>query len=172
MPRAGRVAAAGSAAAIAALAAATIAATAPAPIDPAGYGRMIAGLKGRVVVVNMWATWCEPCREEFPDFVRLHREMRGRGLEVVAISMDLPDRRDSAVIPFLASVGAAFPTYLKSAGDDEAFINAVDPGWSGGLPATFVYDARGRRVKNLSGSITFEQLRRAVDPLLEGAPGR
>ena len=135
-------------------------------IDRAGYVAMLANLKGRPVVVNMWATWCEPCREEFPDLVKLHREMGDRGAQVVAISMDLASALESEVIPFLESQKAAFPLYIKSPGDDDAFINEVSPSWSGGLPATFVYDASGKLVKEITGQMTLRELREIVTPLL------
>src|SRR5881628_3350131 len=110
------------------------AATAPplqvAPIDQRGYARLLAEMKGRPLVVNVWATWCDPCREEFPDLVRLHREMGPRGVEVAAISLDLASALSTDVVPFLSSHGAAFHLYIKSAGGDEEFINALDPNWS------------------------------------------
>ncbi len=135
-------------------------------IDRQGYAGMLAGLKGRPVVVSMWATWCVPCREEFPDLVKLHREMGARGVQVVAVSLDLSSALESEVVPFLKAQGAAFPVYIKSPGDDDAFINAVSPAWSGALPSTFVYDASGKLVEEITGPTTFDALRGIVTPLL------
>ncbi len=94
-----------------------------------------------VVVVNVWATWCIPCREEFPDLLRLRRSYRDRGLRLVLVSGDFPSERDAA-LGFLAEQGVDFPTYLKEGGDME-FIDTLDKRWSGALPATFVYDSSG-----------------------------
>ena len=129
---------------------------------------MLASHKGHPVVVNMWATWCDPCREEFPDLVRLHRELGGGGLQVVAISMDMGSVLESAVIPFLKAQGASLPAYIRdgSVENDEDFINAVDPEWSGALPATFIYDGNGRLAKKILGPTTYSQLKEAVTPLL------
>jgi thiol-disulfide isomerase/thioredoxin len=135
-------------------------------IDRQGYAGMLAGLKGRPVVVNMWATWCVPCREEFPDLVKLHREMGARGVQVVAISLDLSSALESDVVPFLEAQGATFPVYIKSPGDDDGFINAVSPAWSGALPSTFVYDASGKLVEEITGPTTFDALGGIVTPLL------
>src|SRR5678816_2203867 len=110
------------------------------PIDSPGYLRLVSSMKGHPLVVNVWATWCDPCREEFPDIVRFHREMGPRGVEVAAISLDMPSALKTDVVPFLAANGATFHLFLKTPGGDEEFINTVDPGWSGALPATFVYD--------------------------------
>ncbi|HEY3175237.1 MAG TPA: TlpA disulfide reductase family protein [Candidatus Polarisedimenticolia bacterium] len=141
-------------------------------IDRRGFAAMLASHKGRPVVVNMWATWCDPCREEFPDLVKLHRELGGRGLRVIAISMDMASALEGAVIPFLDAQGASFPAYIRdaSAENDEDFINAVDKEWSGSLPATFVYDREGRLVKRIIGPTSFVQLKAAVTPLLQAAP--
>ncbi len=158
-------------AAAAAVAGATYgAATAPPvtvkSIDRRGYAGMLASLKGRPVVVNMWATWCVPCREEFPDLVKLHREMGVRGVQIVAVSLDLSSALESEVVPFIKAQRAAFPVYIKSPGDDDAFINAVSPAWSGALPSTFVYDASGKLVEEITGPTTFDNLRGIVTPLL------
>jgi thiol-disulfide isomerase/thioredoxin len=158
------------------LAAAVMAAAAAAPpstpgvrgIDGKGFAAMLASHEGHPVVVNMWATWCDPCREEFPDLVKLHREMGGRGLRVVAISMDMASALETGVIPFLKARGATFPSYIRdgSVENDEEFINTIDREWSGALPATFVYDREGRLAKRIIGPTSFGQLREVVTPLL------
>jgi thiol-disulfide isomerase/thioredoxin len=97
---------------------------------------------GKAVLVNVWATWCGPCREEFPDLVRLARNYRGRGLTVLLVSADF-DTELPAVKQFLARQGVDFPTFIKS-GKDMALINAFDPRWTGAIPATFLYDGTGK----------------------------
>ncbi|MGH9866726.1 MAG: TlpA disulfide reductase family protein [Candidatus Polarisedimenticolia bacterium] len=136
------------------------------PIDRDGLSSLLRAQRGRVVVLNMWATWCEPCREEFPAFVALDRELRDLGVSVLAVSLDSASALETEVRPFLASQGASFSCFIKSPGDDDAFINAIDPTWSGALPATFLYDQTGRRIQAFSGTVTLERLRRAVTPLL------
>jgi len=138
----------------------------PRPIHPAGYAKLLSEHKGRALVVNMWATWCEPCREEFPELVKLHREASRRGVDLVAISLDLPASLDSEVIPFLEKQQVTFATYIKDPGNDEVFINTVDGSWSGALPATFVYDRSGRMVQRISGVTTFKKLMEILEPLL------
>lgn len=122
----------------------------------------------KAVVVNLWATWCTPCREEFPDLMRFHRAFQDQGVALVLVSGDFPSDTQPAR-EFLASQGVNFPSYLKS-GKDEEFINAFDPAWSGALPATFVYDARGQRKHSFLGPITYQSLETAVAPLLGATP--
>ncbi|HKY30994.1 MAG TPA: TlpA disulfide reductase family protein [Candidatus Polarisedimenticolia bacterium] len=135
-------------------------------IDRQGYAELIERLRGKAVVVNMWATWCEPCREEFPELVRFHEAVKGRGGTVVAVSLDPPSAADLDIKPFLASQSATFPAYVKRPGDDDAFINTIDPAWSGALPATFIYDREGRRIRSFFGPVTEARLRKEVEPLL------
>ncbi len=135
-------------------------------IDKDGLASELSRQRGRAVLLNFWATWCEPCREEFPLFVSLDREMRSRGLSVISVSLDAPSTLEESVRPFLATQNASFSCFIKSAGGDDPFINAIDPAWSGALPATFVYDAEGRRIHSFFGAVTREQLTKAVTPLL------
>ncbi len=117
-----------------------------------------------VVLVNVWATWCLPCRQEFPDIVRLRNSWQGRGLRVFFVSGDFESELP-AVKGFLAEQGVDFPTYLKQ-GKDMAFIDAFDPKWSGALPATFLYDRRGIRRRSLFGKSSYDRLESAVRELL------
>jgi len=93
------------------------------------------------VLVNVWATWCAPCREEFPDLMRVHEEYREQGLRMVLVSADFEDQEADAR-RFLASQGVDFPSFIKT-GDDMEFIEGMDRRWTGALPATFVYDGQG-----------------------------
>ncbi|MGH9862235.1 MAG: TlpA disulfide reductase family protein [Candidatus Acidiferrales bacterium] len=135
-------------------------------IDAAGLEQRLAAEKGRVVVVNFWATWCVPCREEFPAFVELERRYASRGLTVLAVSLDSPGVRDTEVKSFLAEMRPFFPVFIKTAGDPDTFINAIDPEWSGVLPATFIYDRSGQRRHALFSPQTQDSLERLVRPLL------
>jgi len=122
----------------------------------------------KVVVVNVWATWCIPCREEFPHLVRLLKTYHDGRVALVLVSADFNDASEAAR-EFLAEQGVHFPAYIKAQGD-QAFIDAFDPQWTGALPATFVYDDSGRRRESFLKPITFEQLQSAVSTLLDAAP--
>ena len=135
-------------------------------LDAKGLREMIVRQRGRVVLVNFWATWCVPCREEFPELSRLQNNLGSRGLQVLGVSTDLA-REAPGVEKFLDAQRPSFPNYRKrSGGDDQDFIQAVDPSWQGELPFSVLYARDGRKVKALSGKHTYAQYEKEVSVLL------
>lgn len=114
----------------------------------------------RVTVVNFWATWCVPCVEEFPAFVKLERTLEDRGVEVMFISTDFPNQKDK-VVSFLAEHGVTGTSYLKT-GTSTAFVNNFSEEWSGAVPATFVYDQEGTLLAFWEGKVSYEELKKRV----------
>jgi thiol:disulfide interchange protein len=122
--------------------------------------------KAGASMVNVWATWCIPCREEFPELLRLRERWASRGLELILVSGDF-DATLGEAKKFLAEHGVDFATYLKS-GPDAEFIDTLDPAWSGALPATFVFDADGTRRHSLLGKASYETFEEKVRDVLDG----
>ncbi len=123
----------------------------------------------KAVVVNVWATWCVPCREELPDLLRVEREYRSRGLRLLLVSADLDSSAGAARV-FLARHGVAFQTYLKTGADME-FIDGLSPKWSGALPATFVFDGGGTLRDFWEGKATYDTFAAKVRGLIEAPAG-
>jgi thiol-disulfide isomerase/thioredoxin len=122
----------------------------------------------RPLLVNFWATWCGPCREEFPDLVEIRGQYGPDTLDFVLVSLDDPSDIGKAVPEFLAEARAtAFPSYLLNADDSDAAINLVDPTWSGELPATFLYDRSGALVFKQRGRVKPAELSAALDEALK-----
>jgi thiol-disulfide isomerase/thioredoxin len=135
-------------------------------LDARGFASRVAAEKGRVVLVNFWATWCAPCREEFPDLIRLHRAYSGRGLTILGVSTDLSGQLPG-VEKFLEESRPPFPNYHKrSGGDDQDFINAVERSWGGELPFSVLFDRQGRKVRTLPGKQSYADLEREIARLL------
>jgi thiol-disulfide isomerase/thioredoxin len=120
----------------------------------------------KAVLVNVWATWCGPCREEFPGLVRIARKYQGRGLKVMLVSADF-DTDMAAVKRFLAEQGVDFPSYIKAEKDQE-FIDSLDKRWSGALPATFIYDGAGNLQDFWEGKASFNEFEQKVTKVLDG----
>jgi peroxiredoxin len=125
---------------------------------PRADGSMVrlASLRGKVVVLNFWATWCPPCRAEMPSLAALHEELSPKGVVVMGVSMD---DGWTAVCPFAATQGIRFPLLLGNTSV------AAQYGVSA-LPETFVIDASGRIARKYQGPIDPDHLSREVRSLL------
>ena len=123
------------------------------------------GLRGRVVVVNFWASWCGPCREEMPALEEVSRAYAEEGRPVTVIGVDASDVRSEAA-KFLAEVGVTYPTVYDQAG----LRGGVAASWTvTGLPQTWFVARDGSRAGRIGGRVTVEDLRSRVDELLAGS---
>lgn len=139
------------------------------PVYQADAARVLKELdthKGSVIVLNMWATWCEPCVEEFPDLVNLHKKYHDDGLVVIGVSHDFEERVSMDLLPFLEKHDADFIHFLQNGQTSQDFIDGIDPIWSGVLPATLIYDRKGNRVDYISGMFDTAELEKRIIELL------
>ncbi len=120
----------------------------------------------RPLLVNYWATWCDPCREEFPDLVKIDKQYRPKHLDFIAISLDDLADLKTVVPKFLREMRAQMPNYLLNVSDPEPAIKSVDPAWDGALPATFLYNQKGELVYKHFGRIKTEELRAAIEKVM------
>ena len=114
-------------------------------------------LSSKVVVIDFWATWCGPCREEIPHLNKLYSDFKGQGLEIVGISMD--DGPD-VVKDFARELRMEYPLVMGSDELAEQFGGIL------GLPTTFIIDRKGNIVKRFVGLPPAEELSRVVRELL------
>ena len=132
--------------------------------DLNGESVNLSAYKGNVIVLNFWATWCEPCRVEIPLLIRLHDKYSEKGLTVVGLSVD---RDLEKVPPFARRLGVTYPIFVI--GPNHAIDKAYAPRW--GVPATVVIRRDGRICRRESGALSepnFEkrlvELLRATNP--------
>ena len=130
--------------------------------DPAGKPQRLDQWRGRVLVVNFWATWCVPCREEMPEFIREQSARGSRGLQFVGIAVDQPDK----VVRFAEEIGLNYPTLVGGLGAMELSRDLGNRLMA--LPFTIVLDRNGRVAHTQLGPLKPADLRRIVDPLLAG----
>lgn len=135
------------------------------PIDEAGLKKLISERKGRVLLLNIWATWCAPCVAEFPDLVKLSQTYDSTEVEVVAVSADYPDEVDTKIIPFLKKTGVPFRVFVAEFTHQEDFINAVNRSWSGALPASVIYDSHGKERLFHVGEQSYDDFKHEVDTI-------
>ncbi len=131
------------------------------PVDEAAFAKLLQANKGKVVLVDFWATWCAPCRAEMPKVAKLSESLKAKGLVVLTISADDPEQEADA-LKFLKQSGVTAPSYVKRPKDDGKFINAIDAKWSGALPAMFLYDKTGKRIKSWIGETPIAELQKGI----------
>jgi len=128
--------------------------------DTHGEDQALSQWKGKVVVVNFWATWCEPCREEMPEFVQTQRELGGRGVQFVGIAIDELDK----VTPFEKTLALNYPVLIGGYGAIElskTFGNRL-----AALPFTVIVDRHGKIAHTQLGRLKPPQLRSILAHLL------
>jgi thiol-disulfide isomerase/thioredoxin len=118
-------------------------------------------------LINVWATWCIPCVEEFPGLVNLNRMYRDRGYEMVSISLDDTVNEARALV-FLQKNQSSSPNYRYAGGDKYKFMEALDSSWQGALPYTLLIEPGGKKVYVKQGMNDFEQLKKLIfdDPFM------
>jgi thiol-disulfide isomerase/thioredoxin len=134
-------------------------------LNEASFPKMLATHKGKIVLVDFWATWCVPCRAEMPQLVKLSEKLKARGFDLVTVSADEPEK-ELAAFQVLKENAVAAPFYLKKADDDDKFYDMVDAKWSGEMPAMFVYDRSGKRVRSFLGETPVKDIEAAIQKLL------
>ena len=122
---------------------------------------------GKPLLVNFWATWCGPCREEFPDLVEIDAEYRGK-IDFFTVSLDFVEELNTSVPGFLNEMKAEMPTYLLVSADENAIISSISKDWSGGLPFTVLYDQNGEIAFRRQGKVDYETLREEIEKTLAG----
>ena len=127
--------------------------------DLSGKTVKLSDFKGKVVIVDFWATWCGPCRMEIPDFVRLQSKYREKGLAIVGLSLDADGA--SSVKPFADEHDI---NYTMLIANDET---AKSYGGITAIPTTFVIDRQGRIVQKFLGAMSAKTFEDAIQPLLE-----
>ncbi|MBA2379282.1 MAG: redoxin domain-containing protein [Blastocatellia bacterium] len=121
--------------------------------------------KGKPLLINFWATWCIPCREEFPELVILDDEFRGK-IDFITITLDDIEEIDRLVPRFLSEVKAQMPTFLLYSAKEDAAIRSVSAEWRGALPFTILYAPSGEAAYSRQGLIKLDTVRSEIERVL------
>jgi len=115
--------------------------------------------KGKVIVVNFWATWCGPCRKEIPDFIEVYKKYKDQGVEIVGVSLDKDGW--AKVTPFVKQNNINYPVVLDNGAVASTF------GKIQFIPTTFIIDPSGNIVDEHTGVMTKAMLEAKIKPLLK-----
>lgn len=131
--------------------------------DPFGTEQRLSALRGRVVVLNFWATYCVPCRTEMPDLAAIQNEYAAFGVQVIGASTDAPNDR-AQVLQFVKETRINFPVWLGATTADMMRF-----GLGAALPGTVIIGRDGRLVRIISGIVNQADLKKQIDALLASA---
>jgi thiol-disulfide isomerase/thioredoxin len=134
--------------------------------DPDGKLQSMTQWRGKILVVNFWATWCQPCREEIPALLRIAKKHASKNLQIVGIAVDSADK----VKEFAAEFKIDYA--LMIGGLDSIELTRQLGNLASGLPFTAVLDRDGRLVKTQLGQIAEQDLESLLAPLLSPASGK
>ncbi|MBM3266782.1 MAG: TlpA family protein disulfide reductase [Candidatus Sericytochromatia bacterium] len=118
----------------------------------------LADFRGKVVLVNFWATWCQPCREEIPTFLEVRGRHNDKGFEIIGVSVD--EGGHAVVMPFVAEQRISYPVVLDDGRTRTRF------GGVRGIPTSFLLDRAGGIARIFRGPVSAETLEQAVTELL------
>ncbi|MGA1581154.1 MAG: TlpA disulfide reductase family protein [Luminiphilus sp.] len=122
--------------------------------------------KGRVLVVNVWATWCVPCLREIPDLLTLQRDYSAQGVALIGIAVDDPTPGAAEVERFRQRYFPKFLTYARQGPDLDELTRVIDPGWNEVVPTTYIISRDGLVIQRIQGKRTLEQFRALLQPAL------
>ncbi|HTI10942.1 MAG TPA: redoxin family protein [Puia sp.] len=136
-------------------------------LDVTGVTGLVKNNGKKLRLINVWATWCVPCVQEFSELVTLNRMYRDRGFELVTLSTDDKSAREKA-LQFLQKKQSSSPNYLFTGEDKYKMIEAIDPKWSGALPYTMLVEPGGKVVYTHEGAIDPDKLKKLIfdDPMI------
>ncbi|MBS1519740.1 MAG: redoxin domain-containing protein [Bacteroidetes bacterium] len=136
-------------------------------VDEKGLTDLLKNKTDKLRLINVWATWCVPCVQEFSDLVYLNHLYRDRGLQLVTISSDDAKSQDKA-LAFLQKKQASGLNYIYSGDSKYKMIEAIDPKWQGALPYTIIIEPGGKVIYAKEGAFDVETLKKVIfdDPMI------
>jgi peroxiredoxin len=131
------------------------------PLDEAGLAKLVKNDTKKLLLINIWATWCGPCVAELPEFVTMNRMYRRRPFQLVTISLDAADK-DEATLKVLQEKHVSATNYRAAIKDRDRFADLLDKEWPGPVPYTLLIEPGGKVLYRKSGSAEPVAVKRAI----------
>lgn len=133
------------------------------PLWDTNEERSLSSFRGQIIVLNLWASWCPPCREEMPDLIELNNNYQGKGVQVVGINMATLERNEGAIEQFMVEYNVTFPTFVDQPIDSINQRGVVETLYKvRAIPATFILDEEGQIFSGIRGKVNYEMLENEI----------
>jgi len=121
-----------------------------------GKAMKLSGLRGKKLILNMWATWCPPCRLEMPEMEKFYTDTKNEGIEILAVNLTQAEKSRNDVPAFIKANGITFPVIMDENGDVAKLYNVSS------IPATFVIDTQGVIREKVVGPMTYDSMKKML----------
>ncbi len=136
------------------------------PLWGTGEQTSLSAYKGEIVVLNLWASWCPPCRKEMPDLIRLHEDFKGQGVVVLGVNLATHERDENGADEFMKEYGVTFPTFVDQPIDQVNRRGVVASLYNiQSIPYTYILDEKGMIAHVIRGEVTYEMLENLIKEL-------
>lgn len=136
------------------------------PIPVVGFSKFEQNLNRNsdtIYVIHFWATWCIPCRKELPEFEKAYQALSDEKIKVLLVSLDFPAQAEKSLKSFLISNQITAPVILLHEPDANAWIDLVNPSWSGAIPATLIYKSSNKLF--FEKELTYQDIMNSISSL-------
>lgn len=132
-------------------------------LEKASFKSLMAQQKGKIVLVNLWATWCKPCVYELPSLEKLHQKYKDQDVKVIALSIEGKAVADTLVQPFWDKMNLTMDNYIISNDDPSTLINTFDRIWLGVVPTSYIFNRDGEKVETITGTLSYEDFEQKIN---------
>jgi thiol-disulfide isomerase/thioredoxin len=136
------------------------------PINAADFKSALASSRGKVVVLNFWATWCVPCLREVPDLLAVTNEVKGSGVVLIGVAVDDPSPGATEIERFRKRYFPEFFTYARQGPEMDELASVIDPTWNEVVPTTYLIDRNGKVVRRIQGKKSAQEFRQIIKDIL------
>lgn len=136
------------------------------PLWETGEEQSLSSFQGEVVVLNLWASWCPPCRKEMPDLIRLYEDYKGQGVVVLGVNLATHERDANGADEFMIEYGVTFPTFVDQPIDPVNRRGVVSSLYNiQSIPYTYILDRKGIIQHVIRGEVTYEMLETLINEI-------